>query len=165
MGRGLSNSEVAEVYRRYGHLMLRRCRVVLRNVALAHDALQDAFIKIIRYGAELQNVDAKLRWLYRVADRCCFDVLSRRERLEEDFKPVVDTGLPHPAVRLEVRDSVMSFLDRLEDRERTVAVLHFVDGCKQGEIAEEMGWSRQTVNKKLQAIRQMAELLLRGDDG
>ena len=64
MGRGLSNSEVARVYRRYGHLMLRRCRVLLPDDTLADDALQDAFIKLMRFGAELQQADAKLRWLY-----------------------------------------------------------------------------------------------------
>ena len=165
MGRGLSNNDVAEVYRRYGHLMLRRCRVVLRDDSLADDALQEAFIKLMRYGVQLQKVDARLRWLYRVTDRCCFDVLSQRVRLKEDHKPVEDPGTPHPAIRLEVRDAVMSLLHRLEEQERMLAMLHFVDGKEQGEIAAEMDWSSQTVGKRLQAIREQAEQQLGSEDG
>ena len=95
MGRGLSNSEVARVYRRYGHLMLRRCRVVLRDETLADDALQEAVIKLMRYGAELQQVDAKLRWLYRVTESRKSFLLEPLEATTADPRgPVPGSGEP-----------------------------------------------------------------------
>ncbi len=41
-----------------------------------------------------------------------------------------------------------------------IALLLFVDGMSQGEIADEVGVSRVTVNKKVQAIRARADALL-----
>jgi RNA polymerase sigma factor (sigma-70 family) len=164
MGSELTNQEVAEVYRDYGHLLLRRCRLLLRDPGLAEDALQEAFIKVMRYGAELRRVEARLRWLYRVVDRCCFDLMKRRGRLAEVDAPVELIG-PHPAIQLELRDAALRLLHRLGDRDRTLAVMAFVDGMSQEAIAGETGWSRQTVNKRLQAIRKRADRLTGGKRG
>jgi RNA polymerase sigma-70 factor (ECF subfamily) len=148
----LSNGEVADIFRRYGHLLLRRCRFVMRDPAAAEDVLQETFVKIMRHGAAYRAADAKLRWLYRVADNCCFDALKkRRDRppplpLDEDLEPRA-----HPTVDERLR--VAGALDRLPERERQVAVLAFVDGLTQDQIAIEIGWSRQTINRKLKEIR------------
>ena len=162
MAAGLATQEVLEVYRDYGHLVRRRCQIVLRDQHLADDALQEVFIKIMRYGAELRGADSKLRWLYRVADHCCFDVL-RRQRWGKEA-PSAEQGLdrpgPSPGAQFEDRDAVLRLLRQLDDKMRTIAVLAFVDGLSQEEIAKETGWSRQTVNKKLQQIRQRAARLV-----
>ena len=148
----LSNGEVAEIFRRYGPLLLRRCRSVMRDAAAAEDVLQETFVKIMRHGAAYRAADAKLSWLYRVADNCCFDALKkRRDRppplaLEGELEPRA-----HPTVDERLR--VAGALDRLPVRERQVAVLAFVDGLTQDQIATEIGWSRQTINRKLKEIR------------
>jgi len=167
MDKGLTPQEVAELYRQYGHLLLRRCRVLLRDEALADDALQEAFIKIMRYGRELREVTAKLRWLYRVADRCCFDLIRKRKAKQTVLvsSSKLDAALAGPAsgTSAELRAAAIGLLARLGDRERRIAVLAFVDEMSQGEIAEEVGLSRQSVNKKLQAVRKKAERLLNKD--
>ena len=160
MSRGLSNAEVAEVYERYGHLVLRRCRVVTRSDALADDALQEVFVKVMRYGASLREADSPLRWLYRAADRCCFDLLGKRKRRAE-VAEVRERPGQHPDEQLAARDAVMTLLGKLGDVERRLAVMAWVDGMSQGQIAEETGWSRQTINKKLQRIRQRADVVVR----
>ena len=45
-GADLTNAEHAERYRRYGFLLRRRGRTLLRVEARAEDALQTAFVKI-----------------------------------------------------------------------------------------------------------------------
>ena len=47
---------------------------------------------------------------------------------------------------------------------REIAVLAYVDGMNQTEIAEQTGYSRQTVNKKLQQIKTHAKQLGSDDD-
>jgi RNA polymerase sigma-70 factor (ECF subfamily) len=163
--KGLTNAEVADVYRTYGHLVLRRCRAILRDEALAEDAFQEAFIKVMRYGAAMREAGSPLRWLYRVADRCCFDALGRRKRRAEAEMPPEEVGGPHPGESLAMRHTVMGFLHRLGDKDRVIAVLHFIDGLSQGEIGEELGWSRQTINKRLGRIRERAEKTLRSAYG
>ena len=103
-------------------------------------------------GGAYRVADSPLRWLYRVADNCCFDALKRRRDrppplpLAEDLEPGT-----HPDVDERLR--VARALDHLPDRERQVAVRAFVDGLTQDQIATEIGWSRQTINRKLKEIR------------
>jgi DNA-directed RNA polymerase specialized sigma24 family protein len=43
----LTNDELTKLYRRYGFLLRRRCRALLRDEVQAEDALQSAFVKIV----------------------------------------------------------------------------------------------------------------------
>lgn len=135
--------------------MRRRCQTLLRSASAADDALQEAFINLIRYGGEYRNAEAKLPWLYRVCDRVCFAHLHRQKRYV-----VTDGGEPPessaPTVPHEARSEVLSLLYALPPRDRELAVMAYVEGRSQGEIGQLTGWSRQTINKRLRAIRERA---------
>jgi RNA polymerase sigma-70 factor (ECF subfamily) len=157
----LSGHEVAALYERYGFLLRRRCLLLLRDEALADDALQDAFVRVLRHRAELGRSERPLRFLYRVVDTTCFDHLRRRRvRRVEESSPDDPVGA-HPDVPLEIRDGVLRLLGALDGADRRIAVLAFVDGLTQGEIAEEVGLSRVTVNKRVDALRARAASFLR----
>jgi len=162
--RSLHQADVSKLYAKYGFFLRRRCRTILRNDALADDALQEAFVKVLRSEGALEKVDEPLRWLYRVVDRCCFDALRKKRRsvespLEDDDRsPTMASA--HPSVDIEMRDAVLRLLATLSEDEMRIALLLFVDGMSQGEIADEMSLSRVTINKKVQAIRARAEMWL-----
>ena len=148
------------MYHRYGFFLLRRCRTILRDTVAADDALQQAFEKILRRGGAVQTADEPLKWLYRVVDRCCFDMLrTRRRRLESPSDEETLSGA-RPDVDIELRDAVLKLLATMSEEEMQIAVLLFVDGMSQGEIAEEVGLSRVTINKKVQLMRARAEQTL-----
>jgi RNA polymerase sigma-70 factor (ECF subfamily) len=154
----MTHDEVEQAYRRYGHLVLRRCQRILRGDGAAEDMLQEVFVRLWRYGDAFAAVEAKLPWLYRVADRCCFDQLARSARAAS---PVMEAANPPAQTRsggqaLEDREIVLRFLDRFDDRLKQVAVLHYLDELSQEEIAAATGWSRQTVFKKLAFLRDRA---------
>ena len=158
----MTDAEVGEAYRRYGGLVLRRCRRILRDPAAAEDALQDVFVRLWRYGDAFREAESKLLWLYRVADRCCFDRLARRGvqaeiSLADQSSALVDETSQTKSI--EDREVVMRFLDRFDDRVKQVAVLHYLDEMTQEEIAAATGWSRQTVFKKLAFLRDRAAAL------
>jgi RNA polymerase sigma factor (sigma-70 family) len=151
----LSKLEVEELYARYGHLVLRRSRGILRHETLAHDALQTVFLKVIRHGSALREVESKLGWLYTVTDHCCIDIIKRRRRafsVEND----ASSGSSQPPPPVEARSTLNTLMRKLQPRERIVALLLYGDGLTQEEISERLGWSRQTVNKKAQLIRRIA---------
>jgi RNA polymerase sigma factor (sigma-70 family) len=115
----------------------------------------------MRGGGAVRMADEPLRWLYRVVDRCCFDALRKQRRSVE--KPGDDEGASvHPGVQIELRDAVLRLLGTLDEQEMRIAALLFLDGLSQGEIADEVGVSRVTVNKKVQAIRARADAWLEG---
>jgi RNA polymerase sigma-70 factor (ECF subfamily) len=148
-------ADIAALYTRYGFFLRRRCRTILRDEALAEDVLQEAFVKVVRNPEALREVAEPLRWLYRVVDRCCFDALRRRRRSGPTAADV-ERGGEHPAGEIELRDAVLRLLGTLDEDEMQIALLLFVDGMSQGEIADEVGVSRVTVNKRIQAVRARA---------
>ncbi|HEV3193874.1 MAG TPA: sigma-70 family RNA polymerase sigma factor [Polyangiaceae bacterium] len=164
MAAALTHDEATALYRRYGFFLRRRCALLVRDAGLVDDAMQEAFMRFIRSGAELREMEQPLWWLYRVVDRCCFDQLRRGKRLRhaDPIEQHTDAAFAHPGVAIEIRDAVLSLLTELDDRERNIAVLAFVDGMTQGEIAAELGTSRVTVNKKIQGIRERALRMLGG---
>jgi RNA polymerase sigma-70 factor (ECF subfamily) len=153
----LTPEEAALLYEKYGFFLLRRCRTLLRDAASADDALQQAFERILRSGGAVKQASAPLRWLYRVVDRCCYDVLRSRRRSIESLESDEVGKTAHPAVDIEARDAALKLLGMMTEQEMQIAVLLFVDGMSQGEIADEVGVSRVTVNKKIQALRARAE--------
>jgi RNA polymerase sigma-70 factor (ECF subfamily) len=167
----MTHAEVADAYRQYGHLVLRRCQRILRGDPAAEDVLQEVFVRLWRYGEAFLAADSRLLWLYRVADRCCFDHLARKGSRRET--PLDDAGDPRVAgaghgQALEDRDVLLRFLDRFDDRVKQVAVLHYLDEMSQDDIAQATGWSRQTVFKKLTFLRERASRLrasLHGEEG
>jgi RNA polymerase sigma factor (sigma-70 family) len=157
--------EVEALYEKYGFFLLRRCRMILRDTSLADDAMQEAFVKVMRSGAAVRNADEPLRWLYRVVDRVCFDVLRKQKRTRHSVDVSTDEewgASAHPSIAIEVRDAVLKLLHTLDDKEMRIALLLFVDGLTQAEIADEVGVSRVTVNKKVQTLRARANACLGG---
>jgi RNA polymerase sigma-70 factor, ECF subfamily len=155
----MTHDEVAEAYRRYGHLVLRRCQRILRDPAAAEDALQEVYVRLWRHGEAFRLADSKVSWLYRVAERCCFDQLARRKARGESVLTDAAAAVRGPGGQVEDRDVVLRFLDRFDDRVKQVAVLHYLDELTGDEIASATGWSRQTVHKKVALLRERAAAL------
>jgi len=154
----MTQDELADAYRRFGPLVAQRCRAIVRDDALAEDALQNVFMRLWRYESSFAEAESKLGWLYRVADRCCFDLLARRRtRKETSLSDLPERQRADASV--EDRELVLRFLGRFDERTQQVAVLHYLDGLPQEEIARATGWSRQTVWKKLTLLRDSAARL------
>src|SRR5262249_33090391 len=146
----MTDEEVADAYRRYGSLVLRRCRRILRDDAAGEGALPEGFVWRVGYGDALPQAESKGLCVYCVADSCCFDLLARRGARAE--ASTLERA-PEPAHRgtsaLEDREVILRFLASFDDRLKQVAVLHYLDEMTQEEIAAATGWSRQTIFKKL----------------
>jgi len=157
----MTQSEVESAYRRYGHLVAARCRRIVREDSAAEDAVQETFLRLWRHGDGFVAADSKLAWLYRVAERCCFDQLKRRRDRREDSiddrAPVHEpswSSQPHEDWQV-----IRAFLTRFDERVQQIAVFHYLDEMNHVEIAELTGWSRQTVIKKLQHLSERAQAL------
>jgi RNA polymerase sigma-70 factor (ECF subfamily) len=161
----VTERDVAQAFERYGHLVLRRCRRIVRDSALAEDAMQETFYRLWRYGDSFLVAESKLAWLSRVSDRCCFDALAQRRNLERAIEACLATDVGARQARagadtsLAERQEALRMLGRFDARVQQVAVLHYVGDMTQEEIAEATGWSRQTVNKKLALLRDRARRL------
>lgn len=157
-----TEKRLEELYRCYGHLVLLRCKTILRDDGEAEDVMHDVFERAILYKHSLAKADSGLLWLYRVAERCCFDRLKKRRRqtpvTPDVLSRVAQEGLSQSAV--EAREVIVALLGRFEPKVQQVALLYYIDGLRQEEIAHQLGWSRRTVIKKLALLRRQAVALV-----
>ncbi|MBX3216541.1 MAG: sigma-70 family RNA polymerase sigma factor [Labilithrix sp.] len=159
MSEGLSNREVVDLHRRYGLLLRRRCLMLLRDPAHVDDAFQEMFLKLMRAGAPVRSAEEPLRWLYRVVDRTCFDLLrkTKHARRAAPIDDVLDELPAHSGLEAEVRRAAMDLLDALGEEDQRIAVMAFLDGMNQREIADELGYSRMTIIKRMARLRERVE--------
>ena len=75
-------------------------------------------MKLLRHGASLRSAPHPMRWLHRVADNACFDLLrsGRRARLARPLDEADD--LVHPGVAPDVRRTVLDALGALSDEDK-----------------------------------------------
>jgi RNA polymerase sigma-70 factor (ECF subfamily) len=147
--------DVEALSRRYGPMVLRRCRRLLRDEADALDACQDVFVRLIERRARLDDrYPSSL--LYRMATNVCLNRLrdSRREPGTRD-EAVLDeiARAEEPGGSSEARLVLARLFGRHPESSRTMAVLHYVDGLTLEEVAGETGMSVSGVRKRLRALR------------
>jgi RNA polymerase sigma-70 factor, ECF subfamily len=156
----VTRDELASLYTQYGFFLRRRCLAILRDAAAAEDALQDVFVKVMHSDEALALIEQPLHWLYRIAHRVCLDLIRRRKmRKTETFEAnerEVDARAVHPSVSLEEREWALKFLETLEPEAQEIALCAFVEGMNQSEIADELGYSRVTINKRITALKEQA---------
>ena len=148
----MDDARLSALYTQYGYLVHRRCLSLVQRPEDAEDALQETFLRVKRYG-EPRDGEASLAWLYTIAQRCCFDLMHKRGREPVASEAQLQAheqrgeGSGEDADR---RALLGGALRQLDEKTRTIGVLHFLDGYTQEEVAEQTGFSRKTVGKKLQ---------------
>ncbi len=143
----MTNDALSQLYTRYGALVFRRCRVLLRSDADANDALQETFMRVQRYPPN--DVKAMLPWLYGIASRVCFDQLAQRKRAGGFLGRLSDVFSGTTGESAETKLCLGAELLRLDETTREMALLHWLDGLTQEEVATKTGYSRKTVGVKL----------------
>ena len=66
--------DVEAHYLRYGPMVLRRCRALLRNEARAEEAMHDVFVSVLRFETQLSD-EAPGALLMRIATNVCLNRL------------------------------------------------------------------------------------------
>ena len=145
--------DVTALNLRYGPMVLRRCRQLLRDEDEALDACQDVFVRLLERRTRLEaRYPSSL--LYRIATNVCLNRIRDRRRKpdtpdEERLYQIAAAGGDGSDARM--------VLDRLFGRHpessRTIAVLHHIDGLTLGQVAEETGMSVSGVRKRLRRLR------------
>ena len=143
------------LYRRYGPMVMRRCRRILRDEEEARDAAQDVFVQLLMRQKRLRD-DAPSSLLYRMATNLCLNRIrdAGRRRTAPDSTLVEQiAGWDETEGRTEARDMLARLFRGSPVSTRTIAFLHFVDGMTLEEVAGEVGMSVSGVRKRLRGLR------------
>jgi RNA polymerase sigma-70 factor (ECF subfamily) len=122
------------------------------NEEKAHDAVQEAFLKLWENCAKVPADKAK-SFVYTVANNLYLNVIKAdkvRMKYAEKVSSATDTISPeHVMEEKQFREKLERALDSLPENQRTTFLLNRVDGMKYAEIAEMEGVSVKAIEKRM----------------
>ena len=161
---------LAALVEQYAPTLYRVAFSVLRNAADAEDAVQEAFLRVLRHRDSLEEIRDHRVWLIRIVWNIVLD-RKRRAKTRPETDDVSELVRVLPASGLSAEESaaaaqhhtrVMGLVDTLPAKEREVLVLSAFEELSSVEIASVLGITESSVRSRLFRARNlMAELLER----
>ena len=136
-------------------------RAIVANHEDAEDAVQDGFIHAFRALDRFLPDQAFGAWLHRIVANAALDITRRRKVRETDELPeTVASPFRDPAEGSELRQRLQAALAQLTERQRSVIVLHDVEGFKHSEIGGMLGIPEGTARSDLHYARSHLRAIL-----
>ncbi len=164
VGRG-DDDALGVLYDRFGTLAFRLAFRILRDRALAEDAVQEAFLAVWRSADAYKRERAKpSTWILTVVHRRAVDLVRREqirrgEPLEAAPEPTSGPADEDAALR-DRRAAVQAALTALPGEQRQALELAYYGGLTQSELAERLGVPLGTVKSRMFAgLGRLRELL------
>lgn len=156
-------SEVA--FAQLVRLHQRRAYAVARAIVLSHedaeDAVQDGFLHAYRALDRFRSDQPFGAWLNRIVANAALDLVRRRKVRDADELPdTVAMPFRDPGEADELRGRLTEALTHLTNRQRSVIVLHDVQGFTHGEIGSMLGIPEGTARSDLHHARAALRRLL-----
>jgi RNA polymerase sigma-70 factor (ECF subfamily) len=162
---GGDDQGLAELYDRYGRVAYGLAYRVLRDQALAEDAVQDAFLAIWRSADGYRRERAKpSTWILTLVHRRAVDLVRREDRRRaerlDETPEVTAASVPEEADLREKRTAVQAALRELPQDQRQALELAYYGGFTQSELAERLGVPLGTIKSRMFAgLTRLRELV------
>lgn len=160
-----------EIVRRYEGRVWSLVRGMTRNDADAEDAVQDAFLAIVKHIGRFRGASSLSTWIYRIAMNAA--LMKLRRRRHDDRTVAIDESLPgfdgtghrvaalpdwHPAVdqvllNKELGEKLRGWIGELPIEYRTVFLLRDQEGLGNEEVAAVTRLSVAAVKSRLHRAR------------
>ncbi len=135
--------------------LLRTCYLLVKDVALAEDAVQDTFVKAWQAHDHFRGEGSEKSWLMRIAVNTCRD-LRRGKWFRHVDRQVRMEDLPEPAEPFQWEDdTVTRAILALPDGLRQVVTLRYYQGFTVQEAADILKLSRRTVHYRLEKAERL----------
>lgn len=142
--------------------LLRTCYVILKDYALAEDAVQETFLKAYKAFDTFRGDCSEKTWLMRIAINTCRD-MKRRAWFRWTDRHVTLEQLPQAVVPFEAKDNrVIQRIMRLPRKEREVLLLYYYQDMTLEEIGHALGMSKSTIFNRLKLAKEKLKVMLEG---
>ncbi|MCQ4085435.1 sigma-70 family RNA polymerase sigma factor [Saccharibacillus sp. JS10] len=138
-----------ELMRQHEEALHRMAWSMLRKEEDVADVLQETILKAYRAISDLHSPQFFRTWLFRILINECNTLLRSRNRTVtvSDFPIVAAKGNDYDGV--DMRDAV----DRLEQKQRTVIILHYFEDMSITQVAETLNLTESAVKTRLMRAR------------
>jgi RNA polymerase sigma-70 factor (ECF subfamily) len=156
--------DIEALYKKYGPMVIRRCRRILGDEEEALDAVHDVFVNLLKDKARLSG-QYPSSLLYTMATNICLNRLRKKKReTVKDFSGEQGAGSTVDIGFEQVEAQILTEIILKDESEmnRAICFMYHVDGMTLKEIGEAAGLSFAGVHKRLEAFRKRAKIKLEG---
>jgi RNA polymerase sigma-70 factor, ECF subfamily len=152
----------------YAGTLYRVAYSVLRNTADAEDAVQEAYLRVLRHRDSLDEIRDPRVWLVRIVWNVVLD-RKRRSKTRPETDDIADLARMLPAsgltaeeraVSAQHHEHVLSAVRQLPEKEQRVLMLSAFEELSSVEIAQVLGTTESTVRSRLFRARNLLSTLL-----
>lgn len=156
-----TDREITDLYEKYVDMVYRLCFTLMKNQADTEDAVQNTFIKLIRYPKSFQSETHEKAWLLVTAANTCKDALRRMGRNQESLD-TYENDLCVSSCDMKTEDILKSVLS-LPVPYKTVIYLYYYEGYTSKEIASLFNKPASTIRNYMHKAREQLKIML-GED-
>ena len=145
------------LYLRYRQHLFGVAKGILKNDALAEDAVHDCFLSLIDKGSFPAADDKRTRaYLTLITERKALDILRKQKHLADNEPADSELGVSYPFEG----SMLASAINSLPQIYRETLLLHYYIGLSTSEIAKMTGIEQKSVLKRLERARQLLKDML-----
>lgn len=155
MGKSLlrtdKEKEFTKIYNLYVNDIFRLCFTYLKNISDTEDAVQEVFVKLLRYKGTFESEEHIKAWLIVTASNYCKDFLKhwwRKRKNIDDYAEIIGKEI------IQV-DEMMELIMNLPDKYKTVIYLYYYEGYNSRQIAKMLHKPEGTIRSYLSSARRM----------
>jgi len=151
-----------ELVQTHRNMVINVCYSLLNNREQAEEAAQDVFLQIFKKSGEFKERSKLSTWIYRIAVNQAINTRRRNQRFKkkEFIRLESSDGLMSlkapcadcPDSQLEagkIKEAVQNALDSLPEKQRTVIILHKMEGLTSKEIAQILNISLSSAEARI----------------
>jgi RNA polymerase sigma-70 factor, ECF subfamily len=163
-----SSETITALVAEYSTTLYRVAYSVMRNAAEAEDAVQEAFLRVLKHRGELPGIRDLRVWLVRITWNVVLDKKRRSKTRPEnddiaDFARVLPTNdrrADETLISSQEYTRILQLIDRLPRKEREALLLSAVEELSTVQIAAVLGTTESSVRSRIfRARRELSELL------
>lgn len=165
-----STETIAALVAEYSATLYRVAYSVMRNSAEAEDAVQEAFLRVLKHREKLGDIRDLRVWLVRITWNVVLDRKRRGKTRPEnddiaDFErvlPSADRRADEELISSQEHSRILALIDRLPAKERQALLLSAVEELSTAQIASVLGTTESSVRSRIfRARRELSTLLER----
>lgn len=152
------------IYNRYSSKVYAKCISLLRDEALARDAMQEIFTKIFMNLSRFGQRSRFSTWVYSITYNYCIDFLRKRQKQQamfsdelEDAPDIADDEVSDKVMlEMEVK-TLKNVLNEIPAGDKAVLLMKYQDEMSIKEIASVLDKSESAVKMKIKRAKARAQ--------
>jgi RNA polymerase sigma factor (sigma-70 family) len=141
-----------ETFDQFGDAIFRFCVVKVSDVELAEDMTQEVFTRYWQYVRDEKEITNARAFLYTIAGNLAKDWYKKKKSVSLEQNIEAGLAVPDRGLNQEVLSeykAALGAMEAMEDRDRQVLFLRFVEGFEPKQIAEMLDETPNAVSVRL----------------